>query len=240
MGRHSKPSHTKTVLKRTGATAALAGATLGGIGLVGAGPANAFPGQAGLVKCESSGNPTAVNNTAAGQRAGRPAGLFQIVTKTWLANGGGQFAPTADKASPAQQQVVADRIYAKSGSAPWECSTGSGPAGFGSFSGQLSTGSADSGAATGHSKAKAAKPQAKTKLKAKAKPQVKPQIKSAPATGATRSNPNGDYTVVAGDTLSGIAARTGVAGGWQHLQQLNSAYVPDANLILVGQKIATK
>ncbi|MEU4672608.1 transglycosylase family protein [Amycolatopsis sp. NPDC023774] len=232
-------------------TAALAGAALGGIGLVGAGPANAFPGQAGLVKCESSGNPTAVNNTAAGQRAGRPAGLFQIVTKTWLANGGGQFAPTADKASPAQQQVVADRIYAKSGSAPWECSTGSGPAGFGSFSGQLSTGSADSGAATGRSKAKAAKPQAKTKLKAKAKakakpqvkqqvkPQVKQQVKSTPAS-ATRSNPNGDYTVVAGDTLSGIAARTGVAGGWQHLQQLNSAYVPDADLILVGQKIATK
>ncbi|MEV4599868.1 transglycosylase family protein [Amycolatopsis sp. NPDC049253] len=236
MGRHSKPSHTKTVLKRTGATAALAGATLGGIGLVGAGPANAFPGQAGLVKCESSGNPTAVNNTAAGQRAGRPAGLFQIVTKTWLANGGGQFAPTADKATPAQQQVVADRIYAKSGSAPWECSTGAGPAGFGSFSGQLSTGSADSGSATARSKAKAAKPQAKTQLKAKAKPQVK----STPAAGTTRSNPNGDYTVVAGDTLSGIAARTGVAGGWQHLQQLNSAYVPDADLILVGQKIATK
>ncbi|MET7992306.1 transglycosylase family protein [Amycolatopsis sp. NPDC005232] len=244
MGRHSKPSHTKTVLKRTGATAALASAALGGIGLVSAGTANAFPGQAGLVKCESSGNPTAVNNTAAGQRAGRPAGLFQIVTGTWLANGGGQFAPTADKASPAQQQVVADRIYARSGSAPWECSTGSGPAGFGSFSGQLSTGSADSGAATGRSKAKAAKPQAKTQLKAKAKPQVKqqakPQVKSTPAAGATRSNPNGDYTVVAGDTLSGIAARTGIAGGWQHLQQLNSAYVPDADLILVGQKIATK
>ncbi|WIX75087.1 transglycosylase family protein [Amycolatopsis carbonis] len=244
MGRHSKPSHTKTVLKRTGATAALAGATLGGISLVGAGPANAFPGQAGLVKCESSGNPTAVNNTAAGQRAGRPAGLFQIVTKTWLANGGGQFAPTADKASPAQQQVVADRIYAKSGSAPWECSTGSGPAGFGSFSGQLNTGSADSGAAKSHSKAKAAKPEAKTKLKAKAKPQVKqqvkPQVTSTPTAGATRSNPNGDYTVVAGDTLSGIAARIGITGGWQHLQQLNSAYVPNADLILVGQKIATK
>ncbi|WP_326837017.1 transglycosylase family protein [Amycolatopsis rhabdoformis] len=241
MGRHSKPSHTKTVLKRTGATAAIAGATLGGIGLVG-GTANAFPGQAALVKCESSGNPTAVNNTAAGQRAGRPAGLFQIVTKTWLANGGGQFAPTADKATPAQQQIVADNIYARSGSAPWECHTGSGPAGFSSFAGQGGTGSA--GAASSHSKAKAAKPEAKTKLKAKAKPQVKqqakPQVKSAPATGTTRSNPNGDYTVVAGDTLSGIAARTGTPGGWQHLQQLNAAYVPDADLILVGQKIATK
>ncbi|MGW4487794.1 LysM peptidoglycan-binding domain-containing protein [Amycolatopsis sp. NPDC004368] len=244
MGRHSKPSHTKTVLKRTGATAALAGATLGGIGLVG-GTANAFPGQAALVKCESSGNPTAVNNTAAGQRAGRPAGLFQIVTKTWLANGGGKFAPTADKATPAQQQIVADTIYARSGSAPWECHTGSGPAAFASFAGQGGTGSA--AAATGRAKAKAAKPEAKAKLKAQAKPQVKaqakqakPQVRSTPATGATRSNPNGDYTVVAGDTLSGIAARTGASGGWQHLQQLNASFIPNADLILVGQKIATK
>ncbi|TVT23940.1 transglycosylase family protein, partial [Amycolatopsis rhizosphaerae] len=133
MGRHSKPSKTKTILKRTGVSAALAGAAVGGIGIAGAGTANAFPGQAGLIACESGGNPAAVNNTAAGQRAGRPAGLFQIVTGTWLANGGGQFAPTADRAAPWQQQIVADRIYAKQGSRPWECKTGPGPAKFANF-----------------------------------------------------------------------------------------------------------
>ncbi|QRP50233.1 transglycosylase family protein [Amycolatopsis sp. FDAARGOS 1241] len=250
MGRHSKPSNTKTLLKRTGATAALAGAALGGIGIAGAGAANAFPGQAGIVKCESSGNPTAVNNTAAGQRAGRPAGLFQIVTKTWLANGGGQFASTADRATPAQQQIVADRIFAKSGTAPWECHGGSGPAAFSNFAGQGGGGAASEEAATAHTKKSKAAPKAQTRVKSKAqakpqgkpqvKPKAKPQAKAAAAAGATRSNPNGDYTVVAGDTLSGIAKKLGVSGGYQRLQQLNASYIPNANLILVGQKIATK
>lgn len=230
MGRHSKSSKTKTVLKRTGATAALAGAAIGGIGIAGAGTASAFPGQSGIVKCESGGNPTAVNNTAAGQRAGRPAGLFQIVTKTWLANGGGAYAPTADKATPAEQQIVADRIYAKQGSAPWECGTGSGPSKWSYFGGATGGGSADSGSGA----------KAKVKVEAKAQPKTETKKSATPQSGTSKSNPNGDYTVVAGDTLSSIAKKAGVSGGWQHLQQLNSQYIPNADLILVGQKIATK
>lgn len=225
MGRHSKPSNTKIILQRTGATAAIAGATIGGVGIAGAGTADAFPGQAGLVMCESGGNPTAVNNTAAGIRAGRPAGLFQIVTGTWLANGGGQFAPTADKATPAQQQIVADRIYAKQGSAPWECRTGAGPARFANFAGQTG-GAAPTQAAPVRTEA--------------VKVQTTAETRKPPPAGVTRSNPSGDYTVVAGDTLSGIAKRLGVPGGWQQLQKLNAQYIPNANLILIGQKIATR
>jgi LysM repeat protein len=190
---------------------------VGGIGLAGAGTANAFPGQAGLVKCESGGNPTAVNNTAAGQAAGRPGGLFQIVTGTWLSNGGGQYAPTADKAAPWQQQIVADRIYARQGAAPWQCKTGSGPAQFSNF-GQSGN----------------AAPAAAVALSA-------PTAAPAPAaTSGPSSNPNGDYTVVAGDTLSGIAQKLNVPGGWAQIQKLNSQHIPNANMILVGQKIATK
>jgi LysM repeat protein len=206
VGRHSKPSKTKTILKRTSATAAIAGATVGGLAVAGVDTANAFPGQAGLVRCESGGNPTAVNNTPAGQAAGRPAGLFQIVTKTWLANGGGQFAPTADKAAPWQQQIVADRIYAQQGSSPWECKTGAGPQQFSYFAQPGKTAPA-------------------------------PAQPSGPA-AANRSNPASTYTVVAGDTLSGIAQRFHVAGGWAQLQRLN--HIPNANMILVGQKIVLK
>lgn len=223
MGRHSKPSKTKTVIKRTSATAALAGAAVGGIGIVGAGTASAFPGQAGLVKCESGGNPTVVNNTAAGQRAGRPAGLFQIVTQTWLANGGGQYAPTADKAAPWQQQIVADRIYARSGAAPWECHTGAGPAAFANF------GNSGGGA----SEPAASAPQVQTKTSVK-------QDSVETSTAAPSTNPGGDYTVVAGDTLSGIAQKFGVAGGWQQLHKLNADHIPNPDLILIGQRIATK
>jgi resuscitation-promoting factor RpfA len=211
VGRHNKPSKAKTLLKRTGATAAIAGAAVGGFGILGSGTADAFPGQAGLVRCESGGNPAAVNNTAAGQRAGRPAGLFQIVTGTWLANGGGQFAPTADRAAAWQQQIVADRIYAKQGAAPWECKPGPGPASFGFFGG-------------------GAKVAADVVLTESA------TVKSAPATTAVNSSSS--YTVVAGDTLSGIATKFQVPGGWRQLQKLNS--ITNADLILVGQRINLK
>jgi LysM repeat protein len=228
VGRHSKPSKAKTALKQTGAVAAIAGATVGGIAVAGAGTANAFPGQAGLVKCESGGNPTVVNNTAAGQRAGRPAGLFQIVTGTWLANGGGQFAPTADKAAPWQQQVVADRIYARQGAAPWQCKTGAGSAQFANF--------AQSGNAAGPAPvALASAPAPASASAATSVPKSNPRSNPKP-----KANPNGDYTVVAGDTLSGVAQNLSVPGGWPQLQKLNSQQIPNANLILVGQKIATK
>jgi LysM repeat protein len=213
VGRHSKPAKTKTLLKRTGVIAALAGAAAGGIAVTGAGTANAFPRQAGLVMCESGGHPTVVNNTPAGRRAGRPAGLFQIVTGTWLANGGGQFAPTADRAAAWQQQVVADRIYARQGAAPWECKPGSGPARFSKF------------ARPGNSAQTLAPQSAATAQVVTTKPS---------------SNPHGDYTVVAGDTLSGIAHKFDVPGGWRQLQKLNTHDIPNADLIFVGEKIATK
>lgn len=75
-----------------------------------------------IVMCESGGNPRAVNNTPAGQAAGRPAGLYQIVTGTWLGNGGGAFAPTADRATPREQGIIAARIWAGGrGAGQWEC-----------------------------------------------------------------------------------------------------------------------
>ncbi|WUH88602.1 LysM peptidoglycan-binding domain-containing protein [Amycolatopsis sp. NBC_00438] len=60
------------------------------------------------------------------------------------------------------------------------------------------------------------------------------------AAGVSSSNPSGDYTVVAGDTLSKIAKQFSVTGGYQKLQDLNAKYIPNADMILVGQKIATK
>lgn len=212
MGRHSKPAKAKTFLQRTGVVAALAGAAAGGIAVTGAGTANAFPGQAGLVRCESSGNPAAVNNTAAGRRAGRPAGLFQIVTGTWRANGGGQFAPTADRAAPWQQQIVANRIYARQGAAPWACKRGPGPARFRNFP------------RPGHAAALATASTKAVRV-----------VASRPS-----SNSHRVYTVVAGDTLSGIAHKFAVPGGWRQLQKLNSHKIPNANRIFVGEKIATK
>ena len=61
---------------------------------------------------------------------------------------------------------------------------------------------------------------------------------AAPALVA--SNPAGDYTVVPGDSLSKIATAQHVTGGWQALFEKNKQFIGDPNLIVPGQKLATK
>jgi Transglycosylase-like domain len=72
---------------------------------------------ASVVACESGGNPRAVNYS----NPNRPAGLYQIITSTWLGYGGGRFAPTADRATPFEQGVIALRILHGQGAGAWEC-----------------------------------------------------------------------------------------------------------------------
>jgi hypothetical protein len=70
-----------------------------------------------IVDCESGGDPQAVNV----HNPDRPAGIYQMTTDTWLGYGGGQFAPTADLATPSQQGIIAARLWADRGSTPWAC-----------------------------------------------------------------------------------------------------------------------
>ncbi|UOX93504.1 LysM peptidoglycan-binding domain-containing protein [Amycolatopsis sp. FBCC-B4732] len=80
-----------------------------------------------------------------------------------------------------------------------------------------------------------------TPKKSTTAPKAAAAPKAAPAvSGVSSSNPAGDYTVVAGDTLSKIAKQFNVQGGYAKLQDLNAKYIPNADMILVGQKIATK
>lgn len=68
---------------------------------------------AALARCESSGNPNAVNP------AGPYYGLYQFDIRTWRAYGGE--GNPAD-ASPAQQTKIAKRLYQSRGAQPWpEC-----------------------------------------------------------------------------------------------------------------------
>lgn len=46
-------------------------------------------------------------------------GGLQIATQTWLANGGGAFAPKAYMATPEQQKIIADRVLATQGPGAW-------------------------------------------------------------------------------------------------------------------------
>ncbi|MFJ4208721.1 transglycosylase family protein [Paenarthrobacter sp. NPDC089675] len=67
-----------------------------------------------IAQCESGGN-WAINSGN-----GYYGGL-QFSAPTWLANGGGAYAPTANLASKAQQIEIANRLYAKNGLRDWGC-----------------------------------------------------------------------------------------------------------------------
>ncbi|MGI8677818.1 MAG: transglycosylase family protein [Jatrophihabitans sp.] len=66
----------------------------------------------GLASCESGGDWHI--NTGNGFYGG-----VQFDSSTWLANGGGQYAPRADLASREEQIAVATKVYNARGSSPW-------------------------------------------------------------------------------------------------------------------------
>jgi hypothetical protein len=65
-----------------------------------------------IAACESGGNWSA--STGNGFYGG-----LQFTEGTWLANGGGQYAPSANLATPAQQIAVAQRVLASQGIGAW-------------------------------------------------------------------------------------------------------------------------
>ncbi len=67
-----------------------------------------------IAQCESSGNWSI--NTGNGYYGG-----LQFDIRTWLGNGGGQYAPRADLATRAEQITIANQVYASRGLQPWSC-----------------------------------------------------------------------------------------------------------------------
>ncbi|ATL26670.1 transglycosylase family protein [Streptomyces formicae] len=162
-----------------------------------------------IARCESGGNWQI--NTGNGYYGG-----LQFSAGTWRAYGGGAYAPTADKASKAQQIAVAAKVQRAQGWGAWPtCAARAG-----------AYGSAPSAAAP---VPKAAKPAPKA---------VQRRAERAPDRtdrGASRSAP-GNYTVRQGDTLSRIAARHGTS--WQRVYAVNKAVIGgDPDTIVPGQRI---
>jgi nucleoid-associated protein YgaU len=165
-----------------------------------------------IAQCESGGNWSI--NTGNGYYGG-----LQFSPSTWRANGG---AGSASTASRSEQIRVAENVLKTQGIGAWPvCGKKAGAKGV------VAKKAPTAKKATVAKKATAPK-------KASTAP-----VRTAPAAVPT-SNPNGNYTVVAGDSLSKIAAQLNVAGGWQALHALNKDYIADPDLILVGQKIATQ
>ncbi|BCJ41017.1 transglycosylase [Actinoplanes ianthinogenes] len=107
-------------MSRIGRRTRLAALSLVAAGVTGAGVllAPATPALASSVnwdvvaKCESGGRWHI--NTGNGYYGG-----LQFSRGTWLSNGGGKYASTADKATKAEQIRIAEKLYAKRGLSPW-------------------------------------------------------------------------------------------------------------------------
>ncbi|WP_256966634.1 LysM peptidoglycan-binding domain-containing protein, partial [Streptomyces caniscabiei] len=56
-------------------------------------------------------------------------------------------------------------------------------------------------------------------------------------TGKKVKKGDGEYKVVTGDTLSAIAEKKNVKGGWEKLFELNKDIIDDADFIYPGQQL---
>ncbi len=217
----------------TSARRGLAAVALTGLGLgAAAGAANAAPASDwdALAQCESGGNWGI--NTGNGFSGG-----LQFTPSTWAAFGG-QGAP--QNASREQQIAVAENVLAGQGWGAWP-----------SCSAQLGL---NSGANPGGIPAQAAPAPAPVQLQQA--PVAQAPVAQAPVVQAPVAAPvaqapvaapvaqapvaapvalSGEtYTIQSGDTLSTIADKLGVEGGWQALFAANTDTVIHADLIFTG------
>lgn len=174
----------------------------------------ATPAQASSVNWDAIAQCESGGNWSTNTGNGFSGGL-QFTQSTWKAYGG---TGSPQNASREQQIAVAERVLQGQGIGAWPVCGAKG-------------GSSSKGSST-HKKTTSTPKQKVTSTPKK--------VATQPATALPTSNPNGDYVVKAGDTLSGIAKQFNVQGGYAKLQQLNAQFIKNPNLILVGQKIATK
>jgi LysM repeat protein len=180
-----------------------------------------------VAQCESGGNWHI--NTGNGYYGG-----LQFSQSSWEAAGGLKYAQRADLATKDQQIAVAEKLLALQGPGAWACASAGGLTAGGPAPDVNPGGSSSSSA--GSSSSSSAKTTKKTTT-AKSTPAKKTGSAGHTATDWRRHGAKGSYTVVAGDTLSRIAAGHHVKGGWHKLFELNKDVVKDANLIYPGQHL---
>jgi nucleoid-associated protein YgaU len=154
-----------------------------------------------LAQCESGGNWGI--NTGNGFHGG-----LQFTQSTWIAYGGGSFAPSAEKASRAEQISVAQKVAASQGFGAWpSCSRKAGLFGFASGTDQAASRSATR----------------------------KPLSTTSATKGGSVGK--GRHVVRSGETLSTIARQNHVSGGWESLFAANRTVLKSPNVLNVGQVI---
>jgi len=170
-----------------------------------------------LAQCESGGNWSI--NTGNGFSGG-----LQFTPSTWAAFGG---TGSAADATREQQIVVAENVQASQGWGAWPaCAAKLGLSGGG---GAPAPSVPVTPAAPTEVAVQAAQAPVQAASAAAVPAQAEPRhAAQVPLSGET-------YTVEAGDTLSTIAEKLGVNGGWQTLADANTDTIVDPDLVFAGQ-----
>ncbi|MEW2806404.1 transglycosylase family protein [Streptomyces massasporeus] len=168
-----------------------------------------------VAACEST------NNWSINSGNGFYGGL-QFTQSTWEAYGGRAYAARADLASKDQQIAVAEKVLDGQGPGAWPvCSVRAG----------LTRGGGEPDIRPAAERTQRKDTKKKTSIE-----DVRPQ-----STPQSRAGNAEMYTVVHGDTLSGIADDQDVRGGWRGLYAANrSAIGSDPDLIVPGQRLALR
>lgn len=213
-GKHSKLSSTARSIAKVAVAGIIVGAPLS----IAAGTAQA-QGDVNwdaVAQCESGGDWGI--NTGNGYYGG-----LQFSPSTWSSNGG---TGSAANASREEQIRVAENVLQSQGINAWPVCGQKGLGGGGS--------PVAAAPAPAQKQATPAPSQQRT-AQAPVRQAPAPVVLSLPT-----NNPNGDYEVKAGDSLSKIADELKVEGGWAKLAELNKDFIPSPDLITPGLKIATK
>ncbi|MER6560944.1 transglycosylase family protein [Streptomyces sp. NPDC001027] len=170
-------------------------------------------------------------------------GGLQFTQSTWEAYGGTRYAPRADLATRDQQIAVAEKVLDGQGPGAWPaCSVRAGLSRGGDAPDVHPNGSGKTAAKSGKSdksgtsRATGATGAKKSGTSRTSLDDVRPQ-----STPQSRAGTAEMYTVVRGDTLSGIADDEDVRGGWQGLYAANRTVIgADPDLILPGQRLSLR
>jgi resuscitation-promoting factor RpfA len=221
-GKHRRPSKTARAIAVAGVTGAAAIAAP----LIAAGSASAATESEwdAVAQCESGGDWSI--NTGNGYYGG-----LQFSASTWAGYGGTQYASTADQASKAQQIAIAEKVLAGQGKGAWPV-CGKGLSGA-SYDGAAAS-SGNSGSNSSSSSSSSSSEQGTQESRA-SRSSERATVETP--TGKKVKKGDGEYKVVSGDTLSSIAAKKNVKGGWEKLFELNKDIIDDADFIYPGQQL---
>ncbi|GAA3810486.1 transglycosylase family protein [Streptomyces phyllanthi] len=220
-GKHRRPAASRRAVQ----LATLAGVTGAAIAapLMAAGTASAATTSEwdAVAQCESGGNWSI--NTGNGYYGG-----LQFSASTWAGYGGTQYAATADQASKAQQIEIGEKVLAGQGKGAWPvCGKG--------LSSAPNDGAAASAPESGSSGPSGQSAQQDTQETRASRSSERATVETP--TGKKVEKGDGEYKVVKGDTLSRIAEKENVEGGWEKIFELNKDIVDDADVIYPGQQL---